>query len=418
MSPIIYKNLLTKLGLFLAGFSLCLICRAQTYDTNNVFVQTLAGSAFTGYLDGQGVQTMFNDPDSIVADTSGNLFVLDFNNARIRKIDTNGLVTTYAGTNSGSVPGYGTNISIGGASFGHLAIDHTNAVWFLSNLGLLKANPDGYVSKIAATLTGLGTQSGMCFDSLNNLYYSYPFGNKIYRWRTNGVLDVFAGSGNPGSLDGNGVFTSFSSPAQLAVDAADNIYVYDSGSGRVRRINQNQDVTTIAGVHGGNADGLGTNAGFSTITAMCADGSGNILMTGNNWVRKMDAQTNVTTLAGSFSQNGYTNGVSGNLARFSTASSLCIYKGNIYVADSGNQRIRQITFNPSAQPVQSANLNLAAYPGLQIIGIVGRTYQIQSSPDASLWTPRQTILLNTSPYLWIDSSPVTSNQFYRAFLLP
>ena len=90
----------------------------------------------------------------------------------------------------------------------------------------------------------------------------------------------------------------------------------------------------------------------------------------------------------------------------------------IFVADSGNQRIRQITFNPSPQPVSGANLILNTYPGLTITGVVGRTYQIQSSTDMSTWNPASTILLTSSPYLWIDLNAVNGKKFYRAYLLP
>jgi hypothetical protein len=131
----------------------------------------------------------------------------------------------------------------------------------------------------------------------------------------------------------------------------------------------------------------------------------------------MDAQTNVVTMAGSFTQFSYTNGV-GNLARFNGASGVCLSAGSIFVADSGNERIRQISFNPQPQVVSAANLQLNTYPGLQIIGTVGRTYQIQTSPDLNSWSTKATILLNSSPYIWIDQNPVSGNKFYRALLLP
>jgi hypothetical protein len=122
-------------------------------------------------------------------------------------------------------------------------------------------------------------------------------------------------------------------------------------------------------------------------------------------------------MAGNFSQFGYSNGV-GNLALFTGADGVCISGGTIFVADYGNARIRNITFNPSTQPVLPANLQLNTYPGLQIIGTVGRTYQIQSSPDLNTWTTRATVLLTASPYLWIDQNPISGNKFYQAVLLP
>ena len=85
---------------------------AQTYDTNNVVVQTFAGSGFYGYLDGVGQSTMFYNPLGVVADSSDNLFVADNGNYRIRKITPDGTVSTFAGGGDAAPPGYGTNVSL------------------------------------------------------------------------------------------------------------------------------------------------------------------------------------------------------------------------------------------------------------------------------------------------------------------
>lgn len=231
----------------------------------------------------------------------------------------------------------------------------------------------------------------------------------------------FAGNGLSGSLDGQGtVFTEFSNPSQLAADAADNIYVWDSANYRIRRIDQSQNVTTIAGNQSGNTDGLGTNASFGGgIYSMFSDAVGNIYFACGSCIRKMNAQTNVVTMAGNFLtyQQGYTNGI-GSLARFNVASGACVSQGMIVVADSNNHRIRNIAFNPQPQIVSPANLQLKTYPGLQITGTVGRTYQIQVSSNLNTWNTVTTLLLTSSPYLWLDQSPVSGNKYYRAVMLP
>ncbi len=405
------------LALVVIGAMLAWQAGAQIYDTNNVVVQTFAGSGFTGLVDGQGTLTMFNSPMAVVADSSSNLFVLDKGNARIRKITPDGAVTTFAG-GGGSMTGYGTNASVG--LFGSMTIDHSNVLWLTWNLSdypsstLVRIGSDAYVSR--TNLSGITHARGICVDSANNIYVSDVLGNKIYRWRTNGALEVFAGSGNNGSVDGNGIFTSFSGPSALAADAADNIYVWDSGSG-IRRINQNRDVVTIVRNNSSDSDGVGTNASFSSFSGMCVDSLGNVIVACDSSVRKMTATTNVTTLAGSFTQTAYTNGP-GNLARFSGAIGVCVSQGMIFVADSNNERVRNITFNPSSEVVSPANLQLNNYPGLQIVGTVGRTFQIQVSPDLNTWSTVATVLLTSSPYLWIDQNPINGKKFYRALLLP
>lgn len=216
-------------------------------------------------------------------------------------------------------------------------------------------------------------------------------------------------------LDGNGIFTSFTTPTALAADAADNIYVWDSGNHKIRLINQNRDVVTITDGSSTSADGQ--NPSFNSVSAMCVDSFGNLILGCGSSVRKMSVTTNAVTLAGSFTQTGYTNGA-GNLARFNGASGVCVSGGTIYVTDTSNQRIRSITNNPTAQIVSPANLQLNTYPSLQIIGTVGRTYQIQISPDLNSWSTKATILLNSSPFIWIDQNSVSGNKFYRALMLP
>ena len=409
--------------------SLCPLCfalccwqaEAQIYDTNNDVVQTFAGSGFSGYVDGQGTQTMFNNPKAVVADSSGNLFVSDQVNYRIRKITPAGTVSTFAGGGAGGLPGYGTNVRLNYAFYA-MAIDHSNALWIATEDSsfILRIGSNAYASRV--NLSGLSSLRGVCVDSGNNVYISDSFGNRIYRYRTNAVLEVFAGSGNSGSADGNGIFTSFSYPWALTADAADNIYVWDYYNYLIRRINQNRDVVTIAGQKGvpSNSDGVGRNASFSGISAMCVDGSGNVILScphGGTSIRKMTAGTNVLTIAGSFTETGYTDGV-GSLARFIDPEGVCVSQGIIFVADYGDHRIRNITFNPAPQPVTGADLNLNTYPGLQITGVVGRTYRVESATDMSTWHAETTILLTSSPYLWIDPNALGQKKFYRAFLLP
>lgn len=407
---------------------------AQIYDTNNAVAQIFAGSGTAGNLNGQGTLAMFNNPSQIVADTSSNLFVLDSANYLVRKITPDGTVSTFVGGGSGFLPGYGTSISLSqlfpssgssGSSFGQMAVDQQNTIWIACNpvpnssvtpSGLLRIGSDGYVEFLA--YSGMSQNSGVCVDSGNNICFSTYSGNQVYRLSATGTLTLFAGSGTSGSTDGNGIYASFNYPSTLAADAAGNIYVWDSRNYIIRRIDQSQNVTTIAGNGtSGNADGSGLNAQFSGISSMCVDDWGNVIMACGSTIRKMTAATNVVTMAGSFSQSSYANGA-GALARFNSAYGVCLSQGKVFVADQNNQRIRVISFNPQPLPVTGDNLAINTYAGVTITGLVGRTHQIQSSPNMTNWTTRVTLLLNSSPYLWFDQNPVSGNKFYRALLLP
>jgi sugar lactone lactonase YvrE len=401
---------------------------AQIYETNNVLVQPFVGSGFYGLYDGQGELTMFNNPSGVVADSSGNLFVADTSNYRIRRVTPSGNVSTFVGGGATPPPGYGTNVHLNNYYLTSLAIDRSNTLWVA--LGyyspILKITPDGLTIPINLPSPGPSSLGGICLDSKNNIYLSDSSGNRIYRYLTNNTLEVFAGSGNPGAIDGNWIFTSFLGPTHLVADAADNIYVWDSGNNLIRRINQNRDVVTLAGRSNSNSeiDGVGTNAAISRIHGMTMDSAGNLIFSsGSSWftyagtcVRKMSSTGKVTTLAGSFSGSGYINGPGTN-ALFYGLQGLCMSGGDIYLADKSSHRIRKITQGTNA-PIAPTSLELKTYPGVKITGNVGRTYRIESSTNSSTWTYEAELQLTSSPLLWIDPTAVNGQKFYRTVLLP
>ena len=232
---------------------------------------------------------MFFNPEIIVADSHSNLFVWEYNNHRIRKITPDTIVTTFAGGGNQNT-GVGTNVDLSGVNFTGMTIDHNDTIWMVGDPNynyLYKITSDAVITR---TNLSLSDPRGICADSFGSLYISAA--GRIYKYNTNGVLTVFAGSGNPGYADGNGIFTSFYLPGSVTADAADNIYVFDSGNHLIRRIDQNQNVTTFAGQYnyGGNGiDGVGTNAAFNNIAQMCFDDSGNLILACGGSVRKVSA---------------------------------------------------------------------------------------------------------------------------------
>lgn len=378
---------------------------AQAYDTNTVVVETFAGSGFDGEVDGNGQQTMFYFPTSMAHDTAGNIFVLDCNDGLVRKIDTNANVSTFIGTNDQfrySVPNA-------------IAIDLSNVLWVSSSSKIWRITTDGSIGFVAAPFPGA---AGVCVDSKNRVYFSSA--NKIYRFiQETGAFEVFAGSGNYGWADGNGIFSSFYSPSILTCDRSDNIYVWSSGS--IREIDQSKNVTTIAGMYPGglSQDGHGTNASFSLVNGLLADNSGNVFVSESQDIRRISILRDCTTVAGNFEYygSGYANG-DGPHAMFYGGGGMCMINGVLFVADEFNQRIRQISFGSQQAVAPPANLSASVFPGVTITGSVGRTYQIQSSSDFQNWSNETSILLTESPYLWIDKSGASNRKFYRAMMLP
>ena len=183
-----------------------------------VTVSTIAGSGTAGYLDAQGTAARFNYPQSITVDNSGNLYLADLSNNRIRKIDTSGNVTTIAGSGSvGYTDGQGTN-----ATFNNVR--------------------------------------AITIDSSGNLYVADL--HKIRKIDTSGNVTTIAGS-TSGFADGQGAAAKFSQSEGIAVDNSGNLYIADSGNTRIRKIDISGNVTTFAGSVSGFADGQGAAARFS-----------------------------------------------------------------------------------------------------------------------------------------------------------
>jgi DNA-binding beta-propeller fold protein YncE len=158
-------------------------------------------------------------------------------------------------------------------------------------------------------------------------------------------VSPLAGSGEDGVLDGAAAQSRFSDPFGVAVDPHGTVFVADGGdSNRIRRIDRKGTVSTFAGGREGFADGAGAAAAFHTPSALALDRFGNLYVadTGNHAIRKIAPDGSVSTLAGG-GQPGDADG-QGPAARFHAPVGLAVDRhGNVYVADTYNDRIRRIT---------------------------------------------------------------------------
>jgi len=159
------------------------------------------------------------------------------------------------------------------------------------------------------------------------------------------TVSLLAGSGTPGSVNGTGNAASFYQPTGVAVDASGNVYVADFRNSLIREISQAGVVTTFAGgVNAGSANGTGIYASFNEPTGVATDGAGNIYVAdnGNNLIREISPSGVVTTLAGTGAQ-GSANGPAA-AASFNFPQGVAVdAAGNVYVADYGNNMIRKIS---------------------------------------------------------------------------
>jgi sugar lactone lactonase YvrE len=320
-------------------------------------VTTLAGSGAQGSADGTGTAASFNLPAGVAVDNGGNVYVADSDNNKIRKITPAGVVTTFAGSGAqGSADGTGTAASFNGPA--GLAVDSGGNVYVAdyANNKIRKITPLGAVTTLAGSgsigsVDGAGTvasfyhPTGVAVDSIGNVYVADFNNQKIRKITSTGTVTTFAGSGVQGSADGTGTAVSFDMPLGVAVDSSGNVYVADYGNKKIRKITSTRVVTTLAGSgSSGSLDGVGTAASFNAPYDVEVDISGNVYAAdfNNNKIRMVTTAGVVTTLAGSGSA-GSIDG-NGTLARFYAPKAVAIdNSGNLYIADTYNNRIRKIT---------------------------------------------------------------------------
>lgn len=355
------RTSLTALSQACLGFLLLLlilvsysIANGQSnYATPYAFT-TFAGSGSLGGADGTGSATSFNGPTGLAVDSSGNVYVADTNNNKIRKITPTGVVTTLAGSETrGNINGTGS-----GSRFWHptgVALDTSGNVYVAdsANNKIRKITQTGVVTTFAGSGStnsddGAGTIASfhnpldVAVDTSGNVYVADFSNHKIRKITSAGVVSTLAGSGFPGSAEGIGSAASFSYPTGVAVDTSGNVYVADSANHKIRKITSAGVVSTFAGTgEPGSADGTGSVATFDSPWGATVDSYGNIYVAdlNNHKIRKITPARVVTTLAGS--SIGNIDGV-GAVAKFNKPGDVAVdISGNVYVADHNNNKVRR-----------------------------------------------------------------------------
>lgn len=328
-----------------------------TYDPPDaVMVTTLAGSGILGKADGMGTTASFSFLWDVAADAAGVVYVADGGNNLVRKITTNGMVTTLAG--AGSQPaawGPGTEFYLNTG----IAVDANGQYVYVSERfynRIRKVSPSGVVTTLAGILgsgSTNGTGTGASFDrpvalvvdGQGNVFVADSYNNLIRKITPAGVVTTFAGKLGGGYSDGIGTEAQFWSPTGLAFDAAGNLFVADYGNNRIRKITPAGVVTTVAGREsGGSSDGPAFQAGIGFPYDVAVDSKGNIYVTQDTYhkIRKIAPDAMVSTLAGT-GEPGSADGP-GKTATFNAPMGLSIdAAGNLYVADGSNYKVRKIT---------------------------------------------------------------------------
>jgi sugar lactone lactonase YvrE len=413
---------------------------------NYINVSTLAGSGSNGFANGTGTAASFSYPFGIAIDGSGNLYVAEQNNNRIRKITPTGVVSTYAGT---GVAGY-INGTASAATFSNpsgVAVDAIGNVFVadFANHKIRKITPDGIVSTFAGSTTnlsgsvdGTGTSArfnnptGIAVDASGNVFVADRVNNKIRKITPDGVVTTLAGSGNAGSTDGIGTVATFQTPSGVTVDGSGNIYVAEyninnpTTSNKIRKITPDGVVSTLAGSGtAGSTDGIGTAASFNKPFGVAVDASGTVFVAErvNNLIRKISASGEVTVFAG----NGSAGSIDGNgsIASFREPSGVVIDgTGNLFVVEISNHKVRKITskgysITPSlpeglifdgATGTISGAATVASPTKVYTItatnqaGSSSTTINITCNPDAAIWSGSWSTTPAANKYLIFNAS--------------
>jgi streptogramin lyase len=276
-------------------------------------VTTFAGMpGITGAANGVDTAASFNKPFGVATDAAGNVYVADAGNNQIRMITPAGVVSVFAGTGA-SGAGNGT---AGSATFNSpmgVAVDGSGNV-YVADYGndlIRKINTAGAVSTFAGsgatgadngadTLATFNLPESVAVDAAGNLYVADNGNDLIRKITPAGMVSTLAGSGIAGSANGTGTAASFNSPFGVAVDGTGNVYVADAGNNQIRKITAAGVVSTFAGSGAKGANNAtGAAASFNTPSGIVVDGAGNVYVAdeNNNLIRKITTAGMVTTIA-------------------------------------------------------------------------------------------------------------------------
>ena len=329
----------------------------------NGIITTVAGNGAKG-LSGDGGQAIYATvtPFSVALDPSGNLFVADVNNHRIRKVDTNGIITTVAGNGTTNYSGDGGLAIYAGLHPAAVTVDASGNLFTVDYYSqhIRKVDTNGTITTVVGNGTnGFSGDGGMApnaslsrpadvtVDASGNLFIADQNNNRIRKVSTNGIITTVAGDGGAGYSGDGGAATNASLliPEGVTVDAAGNLFIADTGNNRIRKVDTNGIITTVAGGGGGSDINAATNASllFPGGVAVDADGNFFIADSGRWLVRKVDAHGIITTVAGNgspgFSGDG---GAATNASLGGPSSVTTDAAGNLFISDPGNNRIRKV----------------------------------------------------------------------------
>jgi len=330
-------------------------------------IVTFAGNGTMGYTGDGGAATsaqIFSAP-SICSDKAGNIYFADHGNRVVRRISPSGIITTFAGNGTAGYSGDG-GLAVN-AQFGYprgVCSDQNGNIYITDVDGRIrKVNAAGIITTIAgngifastgdgglATSASLASPCGMATDAVGNLYVAESAGYRVRKIDVNGIITTVVGNATTMDPYGDGglaVDARLQSPVDVAIDNQGNLYIADVGHSRIRKVDKNGIITTLAGnsTTGYSGDsGPATAASLNNPSGVAVDNFGNVLIadTRNAVIRKVSSNGIITTVAGTGTHGYSGDGGSALKAQLDNPTSVELdAAGNLYIGCSGF-RIRKI----------------------------------------------------------------------------
>jgi uncharacterized protein (TIGR03437 family) len=346
-------------------------------------ITTLAGNGLPSFAgdNGAALAAQLDLPSGVAIDAAGNLLIADSQNQRVRKV-TRGTITTIAGTGT---PGFNGEVllpanaqlnlprGVAADSLGNYYVADTvnsrvREVQPGGNLFTVAGNGNAsyFGDGAAATRASVNQPEGVAVDPAGNLYIADTLDNVVRKVTGNGVITTIAGSGPPGFAGDGGPAASakLDHPRGVAVDAAGNVYVADTGNNRIRKIDVQGNISTLAGngtTDLAPADGVAAQQGLADPRGVAVDRDGNLYVTetGHNRVRKISPAGAIATIAGAGTCCYSGDGGLATSAQLNQPWGLALDAvGNLYVADSANNAIRMLS--PVSAGLQAGAVTNAA----------------------------------------------------------
>ena len=346
--------------------------RVRRVDANGI-ITTVAGTGVVGYGgdNGPAVDALLNGPTGLALDRAGNLYIADSSNRCIRRVDASGIITTVAGSDTFAENDTGY-IGDGGPAVQALlmrpsgvALDNAGNLYIADTWDhrIRRVDASGIITTIAGTGGGgfggdngpavkalLRSPSGIALDNAGNLYIAGLYSNRIRRVDASGIITTIAGSDYGFSGDGGPAIQALLKyPDDVAVDGAGNLYIADSHNHRIRRVDASGIITTIAGTGVGGFsgnNGPAVDAQLDLPTSVALDGAGNLYIADsyNSCIRRVDAATGIiTTVVGTGAVGSDGDNGPAVDAQLDLPTGMAVDgAGNLYIADTFNDRIRQV----------------------------------------------------------------------------